>query len=249
MDCSPLFPTGDHLIRFLGLTSPKQIDLDAIGQRFGATIRYRRTEGCEGRLVGAGARAIITVNDVPSIERRRFSAAHELAHWLLNRGTIAKACSEDTFQKEWVDHTIERRANQFAAELLLPEVMVRPFITDCDVSFAMVDQLSAHFKTSFTATAMRLVELAEFPAMLICSEHGRRRWFVRSLPLPEDFTPYRKPRRGTATVDVLSSAFAKGDVRRLTGDRWIGSRQTRNEPVYEEVRRLSGNLAFSLLTW
>ncbi len=243
------YPSADVILAVLGIRHPKDIQLEAIAYLSGATIVARRTEGCEARLVGAGDQAIITVNAASPPERRRFSAAHELGHWFFNHGTIALSCTEENFNVEWGEETIERRANRFAAELLLPASMVRPMVQDCDVSFALVDQLMAEFGTSLPATAIRLIELASFPAMLICSEQGRRRWFVRSPILPNDFWPYTEPRAGTATVDVLNQRLARGDVRRLTGDHWIGHRAARQERIHEEVRRLSNDFVLSLLTW
>jgi len=249
MSASPLYQSPNALLQELGITTPEEIQLEAIAQHCRATIVYRRTVGCEARVLGYGDRAIITVNDAAQPERRRFSAAHELGHWMWDRGTIALNCSEDTLDGEWSAETIERRANRYAADLLLPDFMVQPIVQDCDISFAMVKHLADQFRTSFTATAIRLVELGSFPAMLICSEAGKRRWFFRSALVPPDYWPYTEPRLGTATFDVLRRSYEEGLVRNLTGENWIGHPAARQQQIHEEAIRLTPHLVLSLLTW
>ena len=249
MPASPLYQSPIALLQELGIAKPEEIHLEGIAEHCGATIVYRRTVGCEARVVGYGDRAIITVNEAARPERRRFSAAHELGHWMRDRGTIALACTEDTLTGEWSDETIERRGNRYAADLLLPDFMVRPIVQDCDITFTMVDHLVKQFKTSFTATAIRLVELGSFPAILVCSVAGRRQWFFRSTLAPQDYWPYTEPRPGTATFDVLHKPFEKGLVRNVTGDSWIGHPTARNQPIREEAIRLTPRLVLSLLTW
>ena len=249
MSASPLYRSPNALLQELGITTPREIHLEGIAEHCGATIVYRRTVGCEARVVGYGTRAIITVNEASRLERRRFSAAHELGHWMWDRGTIALNCSEDQFEGEWSDETIERRANRYAADLLLPDFMVQPIVQDCDITFAMVNHLVEQFSTSITATAIRLVELGSFPAILICSKAGKRRWFFRSALVPPDYWPYTEPRPGTATFDALNKPFEKGVVRNLTGESWIGHPNARQQRIHEEAIRLTPHLVLSLVTW
>ena len=59
--------------------------------------------------------------------RRRFTIAHELGHWvcqcLEGRGAPVYCRAEDVSPD--ADRTLEREANVFAAELLMPEPAVR----------------------------------------------------------------------------------------------------------------------------
>lgn len=249
MSASPLYQSPNALLQELGITTPEEIQLEAIAEHCQATIVYRRTVGCEARVLGYGDRAIITVNDTAPPERRRFSAAHELGHWMWDRGTLAVNCSEDTLEGEWADETIERRANRYAADLLLPDFMVQPLGQDCDITFAMVKDLADRFRTSVTATAIRLVELGSFPAMLICSAAGTRRWFFRSALVPPDYWPYTEPRPGTATFDLLRRPYEKGLVRNLSGEKWIGHPTARHQPIREETIQLTPHFVLSLITW
>jgi hypothetical protein len=69
----------------LGITEPKDIDLDAIAWTRGAVVNYRPIDKCEATIVGSKRRA---VNSRSMPERRRFSLAHELGHWHHHRGRV-----------------------------------------------------------------------------------------------------------------------------------------------------------------
>src|SRR2546427_1959685 len=116
----------DMVLEELGIRDPEDIKIEAIAEHCGATILYERLEGAEARILGYGERAIITVNGAAPRARQRFSGAHELGHWMCDRGKIAFACTDRSFTREWLDDNPERRANQYAAELLLPQKMFSP---------------------------------------------------------------------------------------------------------------------------
>jgi len=74
--------------------------------------------------------AIITVDAGTRRARQRFSAGHELGHWMYDRGRIAQACTEGNLMRDWHEGSRERRANRYAAELLLPARMFTPRARD-----------------------------------------------------------------------------------------------------------------------
>src|SRR5205807_9359977 len=64
---------------------------------------------------------------IPELGRRRFVIAHELGHLLLGHGSdILKLCDEGDLL-EWAkgQRPYENEANEFAAELLMPEDLDR----------------------------------------------------------------------------------------------------------------------------
>jgi hypothetical protein len=64
---------AERLLQDLGITEPKEIDLEAIAFHLGARVRYRRLEGCEARIIGRNDAAIITIGEDCSPRRKRFS--------------------------------------------------------------------------------------------------------------------------------------------------------------------------------
>src|SRR5229473_3109363 len=68
-------------------------------------------------------RAIITVNADSRRGRQRFSAAHELGHWMRDRNQVGFSCTNALFRSQWGGVNPERGANEFAADLLLPQTI------------------------------------------------------------------------------------------------------------------------------
>ena len=158
----------------LGVTEPSDINIEAIAQYCGATVVYERLDGCEARILGAGDRAIITVDANAQRARQRFSAAHELGHWMRDRGKLAFACTEKVLVREWGDDNPERRANRYAADLLLPRKIFEARTRTMPATFESARALAKSFETSMTSTAIRLVELGSYPSMSVCSEGSGR---------------------------------------------------------------------------
>jgi hypothetical protein len=172
------YRTPSQILSDLGIQEPGDIDIEAIAEDCGATIRYQTLSGCVARIMGYKNRAIITIDQNCSRPRQRFSAGHELGHWMRDRGQIAFQCQNKTFVKEWSAENPETRANRYASDLLLPGKMFRAQIHRRPVTFETVKDLGQLFSTSLTATAIRTVEYGELPAVLVCNSPQKREWFV-----------------------------------------------------------------------
>src|ERR1044072_1141900 len=147
------------LLEELGITEPADINIEAIAEHCDATVIYHPLKGSAAGMLGFGKRAFITVGSESRRERQRFSAAHELGHWMIHRGKVASfVCQAEVFANEWVTDNRERRANRYPADLLLPSHMFEPRAKNHEITFTTVDLLAREFKTSLTATAIRLVE-------------------------------------------------------------------------------------------
>jgi len=237
------------LLDELGIRGPEDLLIEAIAEHCGATILYQSLQGSEARIVGYGDRAIITVNSAASRARQRFSAAHELGHWMCDRGKIAFGCTEKTFVREWSDDNPERRANQYAAELLLPEVMFSRWAKNRDITFATVRDLADSFEASLTATAIRLVEFGSFPAMIVCNDRERRRWFRRSPDVPEVLWPHDRVHPRTGAYDLLYRAAASAGPLDLGADGWFSHRDSVHYAIREDSISITDDLVLTLLWW
>src|SRR5690606_21936818 len=89
------------LLEELGIENTEEIDIEAIAQHCDATIVYERLHGCAARIIGGAQQAIIAVDSESSRQRQRFSAGHELGHWMNDRGKAGFACTETMFAQEW----------------------------------------------------------------------------------------------------------------------------------------------------
>ena len=120
----------------------------AIAEHCGATIVYQRLKGSAARILEFGDRAFITVDSELRRQRQRFSAGHELGHWMRDRGKVASVvCADKIFATEWVNDNPESRANRYTADLLLPSFMFEPRAKNLEITFAAVELLAREFQT------------------------------------------------------------------------------------------------------
>jgi hypothetical protein len=105
---------------------------------------------------------------VRSPERRRFTIAHEVGHWVLHAGRGAdpgfqRACTPDDLEQESHPADREREANDFANELLMPNELISALAPDCGFNVAL---LAERFQVSVRAVEVRLVRLDLLPAWM-----------------------------------------------------------------------------------
>lgn len=98
---------------------------------------------------------IISINNNHHPNRRRFTMAHELAHYFLHKGSSA-SFEDTTFFRDDSSSPIEYAANDFASKLLMPEVDVRSCI---DNGVKSLNDLADTFKVSIDAMKNRIKSL------------------------------------------------------------------------------------------
>lgn len=116
-----------------------------------------------GVLLVENSIAAIAVNSTHHPHRQRFSAAHELGHYILHsRGRdrlfVDKAYRRSLVSSSGTD-TDEIEANRFAAALLMPENLILRSIGDELITDLDVSKLALKFQVSEQAMTLRLVNL------------------------------------------------------------------------------------------
>jgi IrrE N-terminal-like domain len=242
--------TPEQLLEKLGIKDPRDIDINAIAYYCGATIVYERLTGCEANITGYGAKAIITVNsECRNAGRKRFSAGHELGHWMKDRGQSAFGCTDRQLDAEWSDNNPEVRANRFASDLVLPGSLFTPLAKNRPITIATVHDLAETFQMSLTATALKLVDLGSYPAMIVFYDGGKRRWFFRPRSVPQSFLPSLQVERGTATHKLLSDPLATEAEEDVRADRWCQLRTADQYYIREGSFKTGDDSAVALLWW
>lgn len=97
---------------------------------------------------------VIFVNKDEVIVRQRFTAAHEIGHFLLHRDQIGEGIHENVFLRaEGLSSWQETQANKVAAEILMPYHLIRALnnrgVTD-------VDALARELQVSRAAMSIRI---------------------------------------------------------------------------------------------
>jgi len=243
------FKSPEGLLEHLGITLPEEIDIEAIAQYCGATILYKDLKGCEARIIGFKDRAVISVNRSSSRPRQRFSAAHELGHWMRDRGEVLFACSIADMHLQSSEPNRETLANRFASSLLLPLCLFLPQVYKKPITLETVRNAADTFTTSLTATAIRLVEHGSFPAMLVYNSKSRREWFLKSKDLPGSICPVDEPGSRTIAFELLRGAAKQCPPADIPADEWFTHPRSGEYTIHEESVRITAESVLSLLWW
>ena len=122
-----------------GITSPTEIDIEAIAFDCSAIVLHGELTGCEAMIIGAGDKATITVNEKSSPQRQRFSIGHELGHWFKDRGKVGNLCSKhDMDSPSGLGKQREVIANEYYCPLTYstPYCMTGLLISHCSVMWS-----------------------------------------------------------------------------------------------------------------
>jgi Zn-dependent peptidase ImmA (M78 family) len=128
-----MFPVAneDELIREYASKAP--VDIKALIGRLGVAYVERDMPPEEsGYIEYDGLMCVIAVNANDGLQRKRFTAAHELAHFLLHRDLLRKRKHLDRLFGEAarrnpsapLEHAHEVQANQYASRLLMPKATI-----------------------------------------------------------------------------------------------------------------------------
>lgn len=100
---------------------------------------------------------VIGISKYDTSGRKNFTLAHELGHYWLHKHRIMDKRHEDTILLRDNEYTpIEREANEFAADLLIPEEKFRDFINRGENN---VRDLAEKFSVSINAIRYRAYKL------------------------------------------------------------------------------------------
>ena len=130
--------------------------------------RRREPFGSEAALVPLGEGHAIELRGASSERRLRFTIAHEIGHFLLHQD---RAVTERGGATNRATARFEHEADQFAAELLMPEHLVRQAVLE---DGADARRLADRFDVSAQAMSLRLrrLGLAERQSDLLPPSHG-----------------------------------------------------------------------------
>lgn len=230
----------------LGITEPGEIDLNAISIYCGATVVEGELQGCEARLVGANDKAFITVKRGSYGPRKRFSVGHELGHWMHDRDKASFKCGKPEFQS-WNDASPETRANNYAADLLLPKSMFVPRAAGKPITLETASELANLFQTSLTSTAIRLVEYGGRPAMVVYSTAQGVRWSRRNKDVPFPVKLTGRIDGDSVAYEVLRGGGRSGP-QDVVASAWFVDYHARWSTVQEDSQKVLDGV-LTLLWW
>ena len=201
-----------------------------------------------------------TRNNRPESVKGRFTLAHELGHYFIPHHRLGLMNGELkphgsinflTSQNAW---QLERDADAFASNLLMPTAHVKELIEGRHFDFGVIEDIAAKFQVSKSAAALRFAAIGNTPILAIYAVDGKIQWVNRS----EDF-PFWRLRYGNSRGDrvpentVMGTYFYEqdnGDCRReetvYAGDCFDTRREEDNDIEFYEWCIEYQNKAFSV---
>lgn len=235
---------AELLLTELGISEPKDIELDAIAHCLGVDIEYRHLVGCEAQIIGFKDRAVVYVHDDMRPTRKRFSGGHELGHWHHHRGQSFVCRSSDIGRPpEEKSANAERIADAYSADLLLPRFMVAPHLAQLgEITLEGIVDLARRFSTSVTAAAIRTIRMTKQPLILAAHNLHGRKWQwpglgVGGLKIREDLDSRASVFSAVLTADRI------GQSKREPAGYWFDRRHVDQFDVrVQSIRAVEGEI-------
>lgn len=97
------------------------IKIGAIAKSFGIVVKRATLKpGISGVIKESNGVVEIKISRHDSIERQRFTLAHEIAHFLLHRDKIGDGIEDSMLFRSSLSNTLEAQANRLAADITMP---------------------------------------------------------------------------------------------------------------------------------
>lgn len=241
---------AERILWDYGITDPADIDLQVIAYGLGATIHVKPLDGCEARLVANKEKAIITVNSKSIPTRQRFSIAHELGHWQLDKGRGGFLCAKDDISPQNdASKEGEALANNFASQLILPDYLFGTIAAAKPISLEAAEKISTVFKASITATSIKMVRKATIPAWIVCHRQRGLAWFFKSQSCPEELYLNRDLHHDTDAFGLLyGPEDARTRYKLEDGTRWFSNREASRYQVRSQSMKLQDGTVLTVLS-
>lgn len=153
-------------INYFRSTAPVDVEGLALALQLRVERQNLDDEIC-GMIKKRGDGYVIIVNNNHAITRQRFTIAHEIGHFIYHRGKIGDGVVDNALYRQTTYNGItnnninskdEQQANNFAANLLMPEDLIEKIKNECDGCYDSL-KLAEKLNVSVQAIKIRLDNL------------------------------------------------------------------------------------------
>ncbi len=210
-----------------GIKRAEDIRIEAIAKAEGLRIVEGPLRGARGRL-SSGPRPVIRIADHTLTEgARRFTIAHEFAHYILkhpSHGPHGPCTARSNEPPNPAERDHEAEANTLASELLLPRRLVEPRC-EGEPTLAIPRSIASEFVTSLQASSIRYVQLTKSHCSVIYSERGSIEWAPKSHGFKTRLQKGQNVPVGSVAMECLHSTRAGDDARRIDARVWFDTKE------------------------
>jgi hypothetical protein len=203
------------------------------------SIEFEELDGCDGMLqmIEDPKCGIITIKkSIRELGQKRFICAHELGHYQtpISNPSDFQCSSADLRFGPSRKKPLERGANEFAAELLMPETIFAPMLSRRGPSMSLIQELASEFNTTLTATLWRFVELTCERCALVLSENGRIKYGVRSNSFKFTLRNDCPVHSNSYAADFFQSGRLDEDMQSVLATAWISDSRVDKRAIIRE---------------
>ncbi len=160
------------------LKDPSRINLIDILGAERLFYQERSIKSSLGSLIRHKEYGQILINkSVTDKNQKRFIISHELGHWICHDDIPIFNCDHSKF-KYWNKQIslIEKEANWFASEFLMPRQMFFHLCKGKKLSSDLIKSLSTYFKTSLTSTCIKFSDCGNESIAVVFSQSNNIIW-------------------------------------------------------------------------
>lgn len=229
-----------------------RFNIEALARVLGLDVIHGGLENVDAWLLRRGdGTGVIRVSDIIiNPNRRRFSIAHEIGHWILHEGKNQGYLCTAKDLSDYIKSPEETEANWFAATLLMPRYLVSGAIKGKDPSFATIEHITREFSTSRIAAARRFVELTKERVILVYSSSGQIEWRAKSKAAQYDALASEIIPEGSWTFKANSGADIPKGHQPCLPDTWLKENPYKStDELFEDVCVIESLDATMTLLW
>lgn len=229
--------TARSVLTEFGVSSPELIDIEALAMGKGAYVEYAPLKGAAGRLVRDDKFGVIRIDSgIREEGQRRFAGAHEIGHFCLHEKDRNASCRPEDMLAWYKTSKKEQEANEFAAELLMPEKLFCPRCDRTDLSLSGLENLATTFRTTLTATAIRYAEIGPHVCAVVQSQKGVVRWFHAAPDFPfRIIAPGNRVVADSGAHEFFSGKMTRPESENVLADRWLVDDRIESGWVLREI--------------
>ncbi|RPG31137.1 MAG: ImmA/IrrE family metallo-endopeptidase [Muricauda sp. TMED12] len=202
-----------------------EIDPEVIAVENGITYSYGDYgDSCDGMLEFLDGEFHIFINTRGKTisNRARFTFAHELGHFYIHEHANAlingSAPAHSSFTGFKSEQIIERQADHFAANLLMPEeLVIKAYRRKRKFEFETIVTISKEFQVSLTAALYRVFMLDLHPMMIVKSKNGK---IIGNPARSNDFYYKLNDKRNLPEDSLAMDFFSKGLKSKNSRELW-----------------------------
>lgn len=216
------------------LCDPSQSDLTAILANENLFYQEKPLKAALGFLQRSKTHGTVIVSDsVIYPQRKRFIIAHELGHWYLHEDIEFFKCKPEFF-RQWNKKTvvIEKEANIFASEFLMPTIPFKALCKGHALTKEFIIQLAERFNVSITASALRFADIGSEDVMVVYSSDRIVQWAYPSDDFPWRFYDSKFNVPEASLTDYFYDGDISDDVDEIDAIEWFGMEKSDLSDMY-----------------